>query len=171
MGGKSGGLSQNVQDTMAANSTALTKIAQEQAGHGTQLFETAFPGFQTAEDFYRVAATGDPYNLARITAPAAQAVTKQADAAKKNILQNTAPGGTRNLALEEVEVNRGAQVGGMESQAYLNAFPSLAQLAGQGVNQSISAAGTGISGYGTANQGLASLGNLQIQSAQLQAEE
>lgn len=171
MGKASGQPSPEIQQGMLSNQSALVKIAQGQAEQGTQLFQTSFPGFQSAEDFYRSISSGDPYAISRAIAPATQEITKQADAAKANILQNSAPGGQKNLALEMVDVNRGAQAGDLASNAYLQSFPALAQLAGQGISQGIQSAGTGISGYGTANQGLGELGQLQFQQQQLRSQQ
>ena len=156
---------------MLANQTALTQIAQQSAERGSELFSSSFPGFQEAEQFYRSLSTGDPSTIARAIAPATQQITKQADAAKANILRTGPPGGEKNLALEMVDVNRGAQAGDLASNAYLNSFNALAQLAGQGVTQSIQSSGTGISGYGTSNQGYGELGQLQYQQQALRAQQ
>ena len=163
MGGKSSGLSDSVQQGELANSTALTQLAQGQAANSTQLFKSAFPGFQSAENFYGDLSTGDPSQIARAIAPAAQQINAQTVGARTNIMNNTPAGGERNLALEQADVNQGAQVGNIASSGYLNSFNALAQLAGQGVNQSISAGSAGTSAYGTANQGLGQLGNQQIE--------
>lgn len=146
------------------NSTQLTNLATQQAGNSSKLFQAAFPGFGQAENFYQTLATGDPYAIARAIAPATQQIDLATAGAKQNILNNSPAGGERNLALEEADVNRGAQVGQTASNGFLNSFNALAQLAGQGVGQSISGAGTAISGLGAANQGwtnLYQLGNEQ----------
>lgn len=161
--GKSSGLSPDVQAGELANSTALTQIAQKQSERSDTLFAESNPGFKQAENFYGTLSTGDPYAIARAIAPATQEITKAAAGAKQQIM-NTAPaGGEKNLALEQVDVNKGAEVGKTAAGGYLNSFNALAQLAGQGTGESISAAGTGISGYSSANQGLGQLGQLQIQ--------
>jgi|SRR5579863_106023 len=161
--GKSSGLSDSVQQGMLQNDTALVQLAQQQAGRGTQLFDASFPGFQQAENFYGTLGTGDPYAIARATTPATQQITQATQSAKQNIIQNAPEGGEKNLAIEMADVNRGAQVGSVTSGAFLNSFNALANLAGQGVNQSISSAGTAVSGLNASNQGFANLGNLQIQ--------
>lgn len=161
--GKSSGLSDSVQQGELANSTALTAIAQQQAGRSDQLFQAAFPGFQKSEDFYSTLASGDPYAISTAIAPATQQIAQASDQAKANILRSGPAGGEKNLALEQVNVNQGAEVGKTASGSYLNSFNALAQLAGQGVGESTSAAGTGISGYNSANSGLNALGQQQIQ--------
>lgn len=163
MGSKSEGLSPAVQQGELANSTALTQLAQQQGGNANQLFQAAFPGFQTAEAHYGDLSTGDPAAIARAIAPVAQQVNQATAGAKANIMANDPNGGEKNLALEQADVNQGAQIGGAGANAYLNSFNALAALAGQGVGQSTQAAGTAVSGYGTANQGLGQLGQQQVQ--------
>lgn len=171
-GGKGGqGVSPAVSSAEVNSSNALTAIAQEQNQRAGQLFGASFPGFEKAEDFYGALSTGDPAAISRAIAPAAQQITAQADAAKANILRTGAPGGEKNLAIENVDVQRGAQIGSTASSGYLNSFNALAQLAGQGVNQSISSAGTGIAGYQAGTQAIGQLGNQQLQSQQIAAEE
>ena len=161
MGGK--GLSDSVQQGMLSNQSALVQIAQQQAANSEQLYGVTEPGLATAENFYQDLATGDPSAIMRAISPAAQQVSSAATGAKQQILQNAPAGGEKNLALEMVDVNKGAKIGDIASSSFLNAPNALAQLAGQGVGESISAAGTGISGYGTANQGLGQLGQLQVE--------
>jgi hypothetical protein len=148
---------------MESNQAALVQIAQGQAANANQLFQTAFPGFRQAEDFYGTLSTGDPYAIARAIAPATQQIKESTTSAKQNILQNAPSGGEKNLAIEQADVAQGAQVGKTASESYLNSFNALAQLAGQGVGESISAAGEGTYAYGSANQALGQIGSLQIQ--------
>jgi hypothetical protein len=176
LGGKSSnsgnsGPSPDVYEGMLKNSTALVDIAQGQAAHADTLFNATEPGLQTAENFYQTLAAGDPAAILKATAPIAQQAAKSAAGAKSNILATSPEGGERNLALEAVDVNRGATVSSAASGAVLGAPNALASLAGQGVGESISAAGTGISGIASANQGLSSLGNLQLGQEQIHAQE
>lgn len=160
-GGK--GLSESVENGELKNSDALTAIAQQQAGDSSKLFSTAFPGFQQAENFYGTLSTGDPYAIAKAISPATQQISQATQGSIKNIMQNAPSGGEKNLAIENAFVNQGAEVGKTATGSYLNSFNALAQLAGQGVGESTAAAGTGISGYNSANSGLSSVGNMQIQ--------
>lgn len=177
MGGKGGsnsgnsGPSEAVYEGMLKNSTALVDIAQGQAKHADTLFNLTEPGLKTAEDFYQTLAAGDPAAILKATAPISQQAAKSAAGAKANILATSPEGGERNLALEAVDVNRGATVSSAASGAVLGAPNALASLAGQGVGESISAAGTGISGIASANQGLSSLGNIQLGQEQIHAQE
>ena len=148
---------------MLQNQDALVKIAQSQAANSAQLYSAAFPGFQQAENFYGTLSTGDPYAIARAISPAVQQINQATAGAKANILNNAPAGGEKQLALEMADVNQGAQVGKAATGSFLNSFNALASLAGQGVGESTAAAGTGISGFNSANQGFANLGNLQIQ--------
>lgn len=161
--GKGGGLSDSVQQGELQNSNALTQIAQAQAANSSKLFSASFPGFESAESFYSALSSGDPYAIARATAPATQQADIAAAGAKQNILNSGPAGGEKNLALAQVDVNRGAQVGKTASEGYTNSFNALASLSGQGVGESTSAAGTAISGYNSANSGLGNLGNQQIE--------
>ena len=170
--GKGGdALSSNVTSGLSSNSTALSSIATQQNANASQLYGEAYPGFAKAEDFYTALSSGDPSAISRAISPATQQITQSADAAKANILRSGTPGGEKNLALEQVDVNRGAQVGSTATQGYLGSFNALAQLAGQGTNASIASAGTGISGLSSSSQSLSSLGGMQLQAQQIQAEE
>jgi len=152
--GKGGSqLSDSAQNSLVSNSDALTAIAQQQSANSQKLFNASFPGFGQAENFYQTLSTGDPYAIARATAPATQQIDLATAGAKQNIMNNAPAGGEKNLALEQADVNQGAQVGQTASSGYLNSFNALAQLAGQGVGQSTSSAGTAISGLSSANQG------------------
>lgn len=161
--GKSSGLSSSVTSGLSQDAAQLVSLAQTQQANANQLFQAAFPGFQQATNFYSTLASGDPYAIARATAPAVQQINQATAGAKANIMNTLPAGGEKTLALEQADVSQGAQVGQATTGAFLNAPNALASLAGQGVGESISAAGTGISGYNAANQGLGQLGSLQIQ--------
>lgn len=163
MGSGSKGLTPQVTGGEQGNSNALVKIAQQQGANAQQLFGESQPGFNSAEQFYSALSTGDPSAIMRATAPATQQIGQATASAKGNILDSAPNGGEKNLALEQADVNQGAQVGNTASQGYLNSFNALAGLAGQGIGQSISSAGTGISGFGQSNQALGQLGNQQVQ--------
>lgn len=171
MGGKGGGLSDQVQQGMLANQSALVDIAQQQAGRSTQLYGLTEPGLATAEDFYSAIASGDPNAIMRAIGPATEQIQQSATGATKSIQQTAPAGGEKNLALEEIQANKGSQVGGVATQAYLGAPVALANLAGQGVSESISSAGTGISGLSAASSTLGNLGELQIQQGELSAQQ
>jgi hypothetical protein len=177
-GGKGGGgnsstsgLSPEIQQGLLANQTALVDIAKGQAANAESLFNLTEPGLKKAEDFYGTLAAGDPAAILRATAPIAEQTAQSAAGSKSNILVTAPSGGERNLALESVDVNRGATVGRAATGEVLQAPRSLAQLAGQGVGESISAAGTGISGLAAGNQALSSLGGIEVQNRQVNAEE
>ncbi len=124
----------------------------------------ALPGVQSAENYYGDLSSGDPTAIARAIAPIAQQADTAAASAKANILQNVPAGGEKNLALEQVDVNRGAQVGNAASQGYTSAFQSLGALGGQNIGQSQSAAGLANSGYSSA-------GGMALQEQQLQIQQ
>ena len=161
--GKSAGLSSDVQSGMLQNQNALVQLAQQQASRSGQLFNATFPGLQSAEQFYGSLASGSPYAISTATAPAVAQIAAATQGAKQNILNNAPAGGEKNLAIEQADVNQGAEVGKTATSAFLGAPNALASLAGQGVGESISSAGTAIGGYNSANNALGNLGNLQIQ--------
>ena len=137
------------------------------AAENQQLFGMALPGLQQAETYYGTLASGDPNALARANAPAVQAITKSTDSAKKNIMQDNPRGGERNLALEEADLSKGAQIGQLETGSYLSSFGSLASLGGQNVGQGTSAASSGLQGMNAAaNQ----YGQIQQINAQNKAQ-
>lgn len=161
--GKSGGISQSTQDAELGIAQQQTDIAKEASGRAGQLFSASFPGFQQAESYYQTLASGDPTAIARSIAPATQQIDAQSQATKQRIEQDSPRGGVKNLALEENEINKGAQVGNLATQSYLSSFQNLAGLAGQGVGQS-----TGLTS--TAINGLSAAGNQYSNVAQQQAE-
>lgn len=127
-GGKSG-----VSDTVQKGELA---IAQQEMGNAQSLYNTSFPGFKSAEDHYQQMASGDPTAISRAISPAAQQINAQATATNQRIDQDMPRGGAKNLAKEETEINKGAQIGQAATQGYLGAFQNLAGLAGQGIGQS-----------------------------------
>jgi hypothetical protein len=131
----------------------MAGTGQQSAREGATLFNLALPGLESATSYYGKLASGDPTALARANAPAIQQITGQTNAAKKNILQDMPRGGERNLALEEADINKGAQISQLTTGSYLSAFPSLAQLGGQNVSQGTQATGVGLQGMNaSANQ-------------------
>lgn len=171
MGKGSSGVSESVSSGEQANANALVQIAQQQQNQGSQLFSTSFPGFQKAEQQYSALASGDPYAISRAISPISEQADTAAGAAKANILNTGPAGGEKTLALEQVDVNRGAQVGDAATKGYQGSFNALAQLSGQGVGESQSAAGLGISGLNSSSQTLGTIGSQQIQQQQLQQEQ
>ena len=171
MGKGSNGLDPAVQSGMLANQTALVDIAQGQAANAKTLFDLTEPGLVSAEQFYQKLNTGDPQAIFQATAPVAQQASEAGSGAKANILASAPAGGERNLALEAVDANKANIVSKAAAGSYLSSPNALGQLAGQGVGESTAAASAGISGYNAANQGLSSLGGLQIEEQKVQAEE
>ena len=163
-GGKGGGMSnQQAEQAQAHLATSLSGLLQQQQGQSNQLFQTAFPGMQHAEQFYGALASGSPNLLAAVTAPAAQQVTAATAGAQKNILENAPAGGERNLALENTNVAQGAQIGQLASQGYLSAQNALAQLGGQGIGLGQGAASTAIGAGQAAGQQYSNIVQQNIQ--------
>jgi hypothetical protein len=171
MGGKQQGTSNNTISAENSGATALSQIGGGLAQRSNLLAGFGIPEVQAAGDFYGSLSTGDPSQIARVTAPAAQQITQASESATKNILANAPPGGEKNLALEQVEQKRGAQVGDVATQGYLGSFNALGALGGQNLQASNATAGTGISAYGTGEQALGQVGQQEFQNAQFQAQQ
>lgn len=153
MGGnsKGGPSNQQLETSQAGLATQLTSLMGQQQGESSQLFNLAFPGMQQSEQFSQALASGSPNLIAAITSPAAQQISQQAAGAKQNILNTSPSGGERNLALENVDVAQGAQLGQVATQGWANAFNSLAQMGQSGVGLGQGAAGAAIGAGGEAN--------------------
>lgn len=162
-GGKGGGSNKQLENSQAGLADQLKSLLSQQQGESSQLFGLAFPGLETSQNFYEGLASGDPGKIAALIAPAAQQVTQAATGAKQNIIANAPAGGEKNLALEQVDVDRGAQVGSLASQGYTSAFSALAQLGGQGVGLGQGAASTAISAGSAAGSQYSNLINEHLQ--------
>lgn len=170
-GSSSPGPSAPVTTGLQNDENALVGIASQQAQNAQQLYNTAEPGFQTAEAFYSALASGDPGAISRAIAPEAQQINQEKTGAQKNILATAPAGGEKNLALEMADVNAGSEVGKAAGGAYTGSFNALGALAGQGVGESTASAGAATSAYSAGGTQLSSLGNLQIEGQQLQMEQ
>jgi hypothetical protein len=138
------------EKSQAALADQMAASGKTQTAEGSTLFNMALPGLEQSESYYGKLASGDPNALARANAPAVQAITKSSDAAKKNITQDMPRGGERNLALEEADLTKGAQVGQLETGSYTSSFGSLAGLGGQNVGQGLQGQGQGVQGMNAA---------------------
>ena len=156
--GKSSGESSALQSAQTNLANIMATTGEASALEGATLFNMALPGLEKAESYYGKLSSGDPNALARANAPAIQQVTEQSNSAKNSILQNNPRGGERNLALEEADISKGAQISNLTTSSYLQSFPSLASLGGQNVSAANSATGTGVQSMNAAaNQ----YGNIQ----------
>lgn len=142
----------------------MAATGKQSAAEGSKLFTLALPGLEQSESYYGKLASGDPTALARANAPAIAGIDKQAEAAKKNIIQDNPRGGERNLALEEADITKGAQISNLTTGSYASSFGSLAGLGGQNVSQGNAATATGL-------QGLNAAGNQYGQLQQLNNEQ
>jgi hypothetical protein len=158
-----GGVNQ-ANSEQQSDENALVSLAQGQAANANQLFQSSFPGFQQAQQHYASLASGSPYLIDQAIAPVATQADAQAASAKQNILQNGPAGGEKNLALEQVDVNRGATVGNAASNGYNQSFSALGQLSGQGIGLGQASSGQALSGYGQA-------GGMALQEQGLQVQQ
>lgn len=151
--GKPGGESDKLQASQSHLADVMASTGEQSAKQGSKLFDLALPGLQKAESYYGKLSSGDPAALARANAPAIQQVTGESNKAKQNIMQDAPRGGSRDLALAEADINKGAQISNLTTGSYLSSFPSMAQLSGQNVSQGTAATGTGLQGMNaSANQ-------------------
>lgn len=164
-------LSPEVNKGITQEETALTNLVKQQTDQSQTLFNLTEPGLNIAENWYETLASGDPGAIMRATAPMAQQTNQAATGAKANIMANAPAGGEKNLALEEVDVNRGAQIAKTASGAVQSAPESLGKLAGQGIGESQAGTSLALGGIGTGLSGYTSLGNMQFQQQQLLAQE
>jgi hypothetical protein len=125
--------------------------AQQQA-NSQQLFNVAEPGLQTAENYYQNLASGNPTQMFAAVAPSVNSVIGNTEQAKQNILQNDPRGGTQDLALQQADISKAAQIGNLQSSAYTSSFPALANLAQTGLGISTNEAQNAIQGYGQVAQ-------------------
>ena len=147
---KPSGESQSLQDSQTNLANQMAATGKQSAAEGSTLFNLALPGLEQSESYYNKLATGDPAALSRANAPAIQEIGSKSNAAKKNIIADTPRGGERNLALEEADLTKGAQVSNLTTGSYVGSFGSLAGLGGQNVSQGTAATGTGLQGMNSA---------------------
>jgi hypothetical protein len=165
-GGSAGLTPQETKDLTSAESSLVGLIGQ-QATNAQQLYQLEEPGLVQATNFYENLASGDPGAIMRAIAPTAQAASQAATGARSNIMANAPPGGEKNLALEQVDRDRAAQIAKTSSGASLGAENALAKLGTTGVGLSTSESGAAVGAAG----GLAGMGQLRIQSQQQQMEQ
>lgn len=148
--GKPSGESDALQASQGHLADIMAATGKQSAKEGSTLFNLALPGLEKSESYFGKLASGDPNALATANAPAIQQITGQSDAAKKNIMQDNPRGGERGLALQEADINKGAQISQLTTGSYLKSFESLAGLGGQNVSQGNAATGTGLQGMNAA---------------------
>lgn len=146
-------------DSTIATQNQLTQeqlaLGQRQQDRADKLFNLTEPGLEMTESFYKALASGDPAAIQKATAPATEQIAARYGAAKENIADNMPRGGAKDLALQEADISKSAQISGTQAQAYLGSFPALASLAGEGIGLSlneVSAALSAFSGASSSNQ-------------------
>jgi hypothetical protein len=119
------------------------------------------PGLQSAEDFYKQLASGNSLNIQRATSPATERIASAYNQAAQNISTTMPRGGARDLALQESEISKAGQIGGVEANAYLGSFPALASLAQGGIGLSINEVTQALSAFSGASSSNQALGQMQ----------
>lgn len=158
-----GGPSQQTQQAQQNLSNQQIAQSNQAMAQQSQVFNTTFPGVQTAENYYSQLSSGDPNAIFRATAPAAENIAAQKASVEKNIDQNMPRGGARDLAKAQADVTSGSDIGKLFSNAYTSSFPALANLGTSGLGLSVNEMANAISGLGQAGQTLSSLGSEQAQ--------
>jgi hypothetical protein len=138
---------------IAGLASQMTKTGEQTTLEGSDLFNLALPGLTQAESYYGKLASGSPQALATANAPAIAGITQATDSAKASIVQDNPRGGQTNLALENADLSKGAQIGNLTTGSYTSAYGSLAGLGGQNVSQGNASTATGVQAMqGAANQ-------------------
>lgn len=163
MGGSGKSAENTAMSGVQSDASQLSSLASQSAGQSQSLFNLAFPGMQQAESMQQTLASGDPYAIAQAISPATQQVAQATQGAQQNIMQNAPDGGEKNLALEQSNLQQGAQVGNLASQGYLNSFNNLAQMGQSGVSASQGAMGNATGALNSENSAYSSLGNMGAQ--------
>ena len=145
-----GGSATNQQNAITQSELGLLNQSQTQSN---QEFQTAFPGFQTAENYYQQLASGNPQQIFAQTAPAVGQINTATQGASQQIAQNLPRGGVEQLAQANLQQSRAGQVGNLATQAYTSAFPALASLSqgglGLSANQTANAISSGSAASGS----------------------
>src|ERR1700722_13786783 len=115
--GSEPGPSAAVTSGEAQDQTALAALVNQQTQQSQSLFDLAAPGLAQTEQYNESLASGQPGSVMRAIAPQAQQIAQATTGAKANIMANDPAGGEKNLALEQADANRGAQIGNLASSS------------------------------------------------------
>lgn len=153
MGGPSGSEKQQQRD-IAQEQVDLAKAQQAQAD---KISGIVTPGLVTAENYYAALASGDMSKIMAAISPSVNAIATNTEAAKEQIKINTPRGGAQDLAVQQADIAKEAQVGNLQTQAYTSSFPALASLAQGGLGISVNEVANAIASFAggaQTNQGL-----------------
>jgi len=143
-----GGSATNQQNAITQSELGLLNQSQAQSN---QLFQTAFPGFNDAENYYQQLASGNPQQIFAATAPAVGQINSATQGASQQIAQNMPRGGVEQLAQANLQQQRAGQVGNLATQAYTSSFPALASLSQGGLGLAANDIANAISGGSVAS--------------------
>jgi len=155
------GPSQQTQNTQQQLTQEQIQLAQNQDKRSQELYNLTEPGMALTESFYKTLASGDPYAIQRATSPATEQIAGSIEQSKKAISTEMPRGGARDLALEQADVTKAAEIGGVKSQAYLGAFPALASMAQGGIGLSINEVTQALAGFSGASQSNQAAGQME----------
>jgi hypothetical protein len=155
------GPSQSTQDTQQQLTKEQIQLAQQQDARSQQLFNLTEPGLQLTESFYKKLASGDPTQIQQATAPATEQIASNVEQSKKAISAEMPRGGARDVALQEADITKSAEIGNTKAQAYLGSFPALASLAGTGIGLSINEVTQALSAFQGASSSNQAAGQME----------
>lgn len=121
--------------------------AQKSQQQSAQTYGVTEPGLQSAENYYAALSSGDPTKIFSAVSPSVNQIIGNTQAVKQNILQDNPRGGGQDLALEQANISKAAQIGNLETSAYTSSFPALANLASTGLGLSVNEMANAMQGY------------------------
>jgi|ERR1700683_3864532 len=157
--GKGGG----AQQTQGNITQAEMGLLNTASGQSQQLFNTSFPGLQTAENYYNQLASGNQQQIFNAIAPAVGQINTASQGAAQNIAQNMPRGGAEQLAQAQNQNQRAGQIGNLATSAYTGSFPALASLSQGGLGLANNTASNAISAGSSAGQSNAALMQAQAE--------
>jgi hypothetical protein len=107
---------------------------------------------QPLVDFTKSVMSGDRTTRNQALAVPLADITKQNTQTKERIKDQVPAGAAQDVALAQTERDKGTQVAGLEAGTFMNAFPTLAGLAGQQYNLGTTDLGASISSTSNASQ-------------------
>jgi hypothetical protein len=127
--------------------TQADEAAKQSQQQSAETYATTAPGLKAAEAYYTKLSSGDPSAIFSAVAPSVNSIIGNTEATKKNILANAPRGGEANLAIEEADISKAAQIGNLQTSAYTSSFPALANLASTGLGLSVNEMANALQGY------------------------
>lgn len=147
------------------NSVASQQQSQSTAlsSQGSSLINEGQAQQSPLASFLQSIIGGDSTKTSQAIAPAIGNITASTNANKEAIYDSTAPGAARDVLLGQNKLNQGAQIASTTNNAFLSAFPELAQLASGNTSAGLGLTGAGITSLGNSASTTGSVLNAQEQ--------